>query len=535
MNKIKQLQKISEELSSKSIYDDFERSISLLRTDNVRLGIMGQSNTAKTTLINGLVHTSLHVSNLPSQINYTIAYGEDLNATSTTESGEQVTNIVVNSDWLKNNKITIQEINNDIIPEETTVFELSALVSQCDICVYLLNAQSALNRTDLFVLKNLNDIKMPVILVLSRLDLLSDEDKKEVLDYVKSNILEYKHITVLNIDSSIKESSDIIKSAIDNILKKVDVSAIRDNFINLYFTIAIGQLYEICQKHIDECNTKKISIDKLANEKNLKLDDKSTEWLKVETNLRQQINSISDKLRVLLSDRKEDMIRRLSHDVDVCGDVKLFWEKDFPFRLEEMVRSEMGNATQLLNQELIKVLQWLQNELLKQFRCKVSLTTGIVNDGIKGSIHNLDQVSIADMQKLKIVTRIGTAATVITAGALLATSGIGGIIMAVSMVSGLGAELFMRKQNNESKEEIKNHLPDIIERANLQLVMDYESKINEVITELISHMQDLKADWLESSKKTIEQEKAIATFNLGSEKWDSIMYRINQLSELIIN
>lgn len=535
MDKIKQLQKISEELSSKSIYEDFERSISLLRTDNVRLGIMGQPNTAKTTLINGLVRTSLPVSNLPSQINYTISYGEDLNATSPAESGEQVTNVVVNSDWLKKNKLTIQEMNNDIIPDETTAIELCALVSQCDICVYLMNAQSALNRTDLFVLNNLNDIKMPVILVLSRLDLLSDEDKTEVFNYVNSNILEYKNLTVLNIDSSIKESSNIIKSAIDNILKDVDVTAIRDNFTNLYFTIAIGQLYEICQKHIDECNTKKMSIDKLANEKILNLDEKSTEWLKVETNLRQRISFISDKLRALLSDRKEDMIRRLSHDVDVCGDVKLFWEKDFSFRLEEMVRSEMGSVTQLLNQELIKVMQWLQDELLKQFRCKISLTTGIVNDRTRGNIQNPDEVSIADMQKLKIVTRIGTAATVIAAGALFATSGIGGIIMAVSMVSGLGAEFFMRKQNNDSKEQIKNHLPDIIERANLQLVTDYESKINEVISELISHMQNLKADWLESSKKAIEQEKTIATFNFGSEKWDSIMGRINQLSELIIN
>lgn len=235
-----------------------------------------------------------------------------------------------------------------------------------------------------------------------------------------------------------------------------------------------------------------------------------------------------------MTDRKDDMLRRLSHDVDVCGDVKLFWEKDFPFRLEEMVRSEMGSATQLVNQELVKTIQWLQDELLKQFRCKISLTTGIVNERGKSTIQNADEVPIADIQKLKIVTRIGTAATVIAAGALFATSGIGGIIMAVSMVSGLGAEFFMRKQSNDSKEQIKKHLPDIIERANLQIVTDYESKIHEVTAELISHLQTLKSDWMESSKKTIEQEKAIAIFNFGSAKWDSIMARINQLSEILI-
>jgi len=535
MDKIQLLQKLSEELSSKSIFEDFERNISMLQTDNMRLGIMGQPNTAKTTLINGLVGTSLPVSNLPSQTNYTISCKEGSNVPSQNGGVSQATNIVVNSDWLKKNKLTILEINNDIIPDETTAIDLCSLVSQCDVCVYLLNAQSALNRTDLFILDNLNDINMSVLVVLSRLDLLTDEDKDEVFKYVMSNVSEYKNLTVLESKYSIKDSSLAVKNAIDNILKNVDIASIRKNFENFYMTIAIGQLFEVCQNHIDECEEKRVSIDKLANEKLIKLDEKSTEWLRVETTLRQRISSISEKLRNFLAERKEDMVRRLSHDVDVCGDVKLFWEKDFPFRLEELVRSEMGNVTQIVNQELIKVMQWLQDELLKQFRCKISLTTGIVGDRARSTVQNPDEVSIADTQKLKIVTRIGTAATVIAAGALFATSGIGGIIMAVSMVSGLGAEFFMRKQNNDSKEQIKKHLPDIIERANLQLITDYESKIQEVTSELISHMQTLKADWLESSKKTIEQEKAIATFNFGPNKWDSIMGRINQLSELLIN
>ena len=93
----------------------------------------------------------------------------------------------------------------------------------------------------------------------------------------------------------------------------------------------------------------------------------------------------------------------------------------------------------------------------------------------------------------------------------------------------------MRKQANDSKEQIKKHIPDIIERANLQLVTDYDCKVQDVTNELVAHMHTLKADWLESSKKTIEQEKAIANFNFGSNKWDSIMSRINQLGELLIN
>lgn len=532
MDKKQLLQKLSEDLSAPHIYDECKNNVSSLNTNTVRLGIMGQPNTAKTTLINGLLGTNLPVSNLPSQTNYSIKYGNVGSSSSANEA--KGSEIIVDSEWLRNNNLSILEINNDIVPDETSPMELCSIVSKCDICIYLINAQSALNRTDLFILNNLKDIEMPTILVLSRLDLLTPEDQKEVYSYVKSNISDFTNITLPVLSASINKSIATIKEEVEKSLSTTNVKAIRTNFENFYLTIAIGQLYEICQAHIDECDDKKHSIEKLASEKILKLDEKSTQWLTVESNLRQRILAISDKLRSFLADRKEDMLRRLSHDVDVCGDIKLFWEKDFPFRLDELVRSEMGSVTQLVNQELVKTIQWLQDELLRQFRCKISLTTGIVSDKGRSTIQNPDEVSIADTQKLKIVTRIGTAATVIAAGALFATSGIGGIIMAISMVSGLGAEFFMRKQNNDSKEQIKKHLPDIIERANLQVVTDYESKIQEVTAELISHLQTLKAEWLESSKKTIEQEKAIAIFNYGSAKWDSIMARINQLSEILI-
>lgn len=534
MDTIQLLQKISEELSSSSVYEDFKRNMERLREDNVRLGILGQPNTAKTTLINSLVGTSLPVSNIPSNTNYTISVSDGSDV-STDGNGFQTSHIKINSKWLEDKKLTIKEIGCDMVPEETSMVDFCSVLSQCDCCVYLLNAQSPLSRTDLFVLKKLNEIELPAVLVLSKFDLIPLEAQTEVYDYVKTNISGFKNLSLIELRTSIKNSVEIIKSAIDSILNNIQVSSIRKNFETFYLTIAIGKLYEVCSKHIDECTVKKNEIEILADEKLSKLDEKSVEWLKIETGLRQRIAAISDKLREFLFNRKEDMLRRLSHDVDICGDIKLFWEKDFPYRLDEMVRSEMASGAQLVNQELIQVMQWLQNELLKQFKCKISLTTGIVADRVTDLADTQNSVSVTDTQKLKIITRIGTAATVIAAGALFATSGIGGIIMAVGMVSGISAECIMKKQINNSKEDIKKHLPEIVEKANLRLITEYETKMQNVTLELITHLHTVKADWFESSKKMIKQEKEIATFNIGASKWNSIMDRINQLSEILIN
>lgn len=534
MNKEDFLKQIAEELESVSVYDEYKSQVNALDSKKIRIGVLGQANTGKTTFVNALLGTSIPTSNLPSGISYTISYSKE-NSEKKGEAG--ATQIIqIDNAWLEKNNVDILEINKDIILDEISQVELCKMFSNCDACIYLLNAQAALNRTDMFILQNLNEVNIPTILVLSRTELLSDDDYTQVLEFIKNNLKKYSKIEIFDSKKTLitKEASKDIQALVTNVLSKVDVAASRACFENFYLGYALSLLFGKCQEKIDVCNEKQKNIEKLAEEKKSKLNEKATDWLKVETQFRQNTSDISDKLRALLDNRKSDMLRRLAHDVDVCGDIKLFWEKDFPFRLEEMMKIEIQSATQMVNQELVKTMQWLQDDLLKQFRCKISLTTGIVGEGMRDSISTSSNIEIADTNKLKIVTRIGTAATVIAAGALFATSGIGGIIMAVSMVSGLGAEFFMRKQTNDSKQQIKRNLPEIVSRAQLQVVTGFNQKIQDVTNELISHLQTLKAEWQENSLKEIEQEKAIAMFNFSSAKWDNVMSRINQLSEIIL-
>ena len=530
MDKEKVLQKLAEELSAPRIYDDYISQIDLLKGETIRLCVLGQPNTAKSSFINSLLGLDLPISNLPSNISYRVKYSEEkasLNATPYHLIND-------NNPWLKNNNVEILEINADIIPEKTTQIDLCKIISQADLCIYLSNAQSALNRSDLFVIENLNTIGIPTLVALSRMDLITDEDQPTLISYLGNNLQKYANVQILPLTKSIKESSSEIIAATEKLISQVNIGYTRSNFTNFYFGIAISQLFEICQKELDVCKAKEDTIEKAASNKVSDLNSKTTDWLKVETQLRLKTSEITEKLRTKFSTRKEDIIRRLNHDVDVCGDIKLFWEKDFPFRLDETMRSEVSSSTQMVNAELVRTMQWLQDILLKQFKCKMSLSTAIVSDKPNTLEEHGSDVSVADTQKLKIVTRIGTAATVIAAGTLLATSGIGGIIMAVSMVSGIGAEFFMRKKTNESKEHIKKVIPEIVDRAQIQIITDFNQKIEDVTNEIISQLQTVKLDWIEQKEKTIEQEKSIALFNNNSAKWDALMQRINQLAELIL-
>lgn len=526
------LKQIAGELDAANVYEEYQTLVNALDSEKIRVGVLGQENSGKTTFINALLETSIPTSNLPSGINYVISYGEE-----NTETKEDKAVIMQSNNlWLKENNVNVLEINREIILDKITQVDLCNILVNCDACIYMLSAQAALSRTDMFILQNLSEIGIPTFLVLSRTELLCDEDYSQVLSFVKDNLNRFSNVQICDKRISLltKQHSKEIQESVANLLSKTDVATTRLSFNDFYFGYALSKLYSKCQEKINACQEKQEEIEKHAVEKECKLNEKLTEWLKIETQLRQKTTDISDKLRVLLDNRKNDIIRRLSHDIDVCGDIKLFWEKDFPFRLEEMMKVEFQSGIQKVNQELIKTMQWLQDELLKQFRCRMSLTVGVVGDEIHNSTE-LTDIDIADTNKLKIITRIGTAATVIAAGALFATSGIGGIVMAASMVSGLGAEFFMRKQMNESKDKIKQHLPEIVSRAQIQLVTDFNQKVQNVTDELISNLHTLKSEWQENSQKEIEQEKAIAKYNFSSSKWDNIMDRINQLSLTILN
>ena len=210
MDKNQFLQKLSEDLDSKQIYDEYRDNLEKLSSANVRLGVIGQPNTGKTTLINSLIGLDLPVSNLPSGTCYLIKHG--------TETKSEGNYIITNNDWIKEHNLSVEEMSLDIVPDETSVLDLCSFVSRCDACIYLLNAQAALNRTDMFLLNNLKDIHMPVSVVLSRVDLLSESEINEVYSYLESNFVGLDNVRIVKVSGNIKDSSSEIRNGMNAIL-----------------------------------------------------------------------------------------------------------------------------------------------------------------------------------------------------------------------------------------------------------------------------------------------------------------------------
>lgn len=88
--------------------------------------------------------------------------------------------VVTADQWVKDNKVEVLEVSSDIAIDNLTQVDLLKMLSQCDAYVFLLNSQSALNQTDLTLIRLISKVKTPALVILTHSDLLQPGDLAEV-------------------------------------------------------------------------------------------------------------------------------------------------------------------------------------------------------------------------------------------------------------------------------------------------------------------------------------------------------------------
>lgn len=539
------IKQLSEKLSIPEVYDKLVEQLKRLDRPNTCIGLLGQGNTGKTSMINILTEANIPVSLLPSQTNIRVDFGEIailpatlMNTGDFSISSEiREETVTIPCEWLGSHNAIIYEKQIIQSPETASVNDMISLLADFDICIYILDAQAALTRTDAILLEHLSNAGIPVLAVIGKIELLTETDRVDVDQFVRKNVSKLKNVTVFinNGYRPLIECKEDILIALKNLIVKSDVREPRDIFANLYAANAVAQLYEKCEAMIAECKTKQNEVEKLFAEKLQHLNNASLSWLEVETQLKERNSETNTKVRTCFLEKKDEIVRRLTHDAELTADVKTFWEKDIPFRLEEYMKNAVQSVNQVANKEVLTNINWLQSELLKRFHCRLSITSTLIREGGKTHfISSTDDLVLSDTGKLRIITRIGAAATVVTAGVMLATSGIAGIVMATSMLAGVGSEIFIHKKTNESREMVKQYLPTLVERMQSKVLEDFSLRLTEAHSNIISQLNLLQVEWSSDERKRIEQEKSIASFNCSATKWVECRDSINQVASLLI-
>ena len=553
MDATKTIQELSLALGIPEVFEQYKNRLFYLDTDYIRVGIAGGANAGKTTLISSLAAVKIPVSGIASSISFVVKPGDEVKYymtpgnkfdscpdLSSIESGETLyvesTNL-----WLSNHRIVLKEIIEKSFEEGD--LELNFHVSDIDICVYVINSLNAYTKDDAIIINTLHNFGIPTIVVFSHTDTLRDNDEllstsgfKEVQSIIPRYFAGKDNVKVLFPKEGAKLSdlaSEIVQ-LLSMIISTEKIEGVRTAQANLFTVSAIASLYAQSEEFKNEVEEKEKQVQDNAITKKNKISFLEGEWARIELELTKRRQDCEDLLRSQLESKKEDMTRRLFHELDTVNDIKKYWETDLSYRIDETMRAELQSLSQQMNAKIVNTLRWLQDELIKTFRRK-SFVAPTVSFIVDGNPVVMDNIELSDNKKLKIVTRVGTVATVIAAGTLMATSRVAGVVMAISMVSGLGADWFIDKKSNESREKVKSLLPSIIGQTILSYVVNISTSLKESYSEIISNLRNSQQEWKVEMEKEIEEEYNIAIFNTGRSKYNDVIEQLNKLSETVLD
>ncbi|MDE6135183.1 MAG: 50S ribosome-binding GTPase, partial [Muribaculaceae bacterium] len=440
-----------------------------------RLGVMGQPNAGKTSVIAALTGLKLGISPLPASDDFTLINEKGTQMPAGSPKGV----IPADCPGLEGADMKIIEIHAPL-SENSTPLDFCHCASQFDACVYVVSAQAPLSRSELFVIENLDGGEIPVLVVVSRMDQLMPEQQKDVVEYVSETLAPFPCARVFAPATGFLGSgSDTeLRQAIQKLRAETDVKAVRRTYADFFLGAALAAMYEKCNEKLEEVDRKAEAIEKRAIDSRFALDTRLTEWLEIETELRCRMSGISDTVRRVLEERRNDNIRRFGRDIDCWqGDLKVFWDIDFPYRFEEASKLDAEAAAAAANKVFAGIVQWLQDELTRRFRARLVMATGIESMAQEKNFTPRSDVGVSDPSRIRMISRMGTAAAIIGGGLIMFTAGIGGAIAGISILSSIGADLFMNSRTKADKARIKDSLPTLVDRARFESLAAYNDRI----------------------------------------------------------
>jgi hypothetical protein len=133
------------------------------------------------------------------------------------------------------------------------------------------------------------------------------------------------------------------------------------------------------------------------------------------------------------------------------------------------------------------------------------------------------RLDLWDTNKLRIVTRLGTAASVVAAGRLLLTSGLGAGTIALGILAGLAAEQVANYAVSKDRAKVRVELDKLIAKASLDYVKDVSARLKAGYREITESVKEQQRSWHEAQIQALEALQARGASEQPD--WQSILDR----------
>lgn len=519
--------------------------------DSINIAFVGSPNSGKSRVINQLLDLKLlPVTAVSNNTQYCIQ-GEDdknkegflLNDDQTlypldnlhnndlfVESSKALVSIYLCHQWLTENNFHLIEKSALDAHEEELKDAANSLVEETDCIILVIDALMPLKRAEAHFLSECIRRKIPIVIALSKIDKLLPEELEDVISYVTKHTKSYSNsIKVIpeSINSSDNSNIGDLKTAIQEAIDETDVVSVRAQQIAHNLLSVLDIIDSAAQTALEA--EKKNQLDKQLElkQRQQQLDSQNLVWQQIEQELDLKRHNVDDMLRGHLQNNRTNIIEMLLYELQRCNDVKTWWERDLPFRLEQELNRLARQLGGEINKQITLDIRWLQEEVSKQFNYPLQVVSE-PNISVNQASVEQQEVELSNQNTLKIISRVGTAVSVVIAGTVLGPLGLGGAGIAASAIAGLTAEQLIRWNTNKEREKICKQLNKITDKVEHEYAHLVSGKLKESYNQVIRDLKQHQLRWQQAQLQALTAIKRNSVSNSGV-NWQQIIKQTNQL------
>ena len=446
------------------------------------------------------------------------------------ESSKAKVSIYLCHQWLNNNPFHLIKKPALDASEEQLEDVTNSLLEETDCVILLIDALMPLKRGEAHLFSECVRRKIPVVITLSKIDKLLPEEVEDVINYVTKHTKSYSSsIKVIPCIINSSDNSNIgeLKTAIESAIDETDVVSVRAQQIAHNLLSILSAIRSSAQTGLEAEKKNQQEKELQFKQRQQQFDSQNLVWQQIEQNLDLKRHNVDDMLREHLQKNRTTILEVLLYELQRCNDVKTWWERDFPFRLEQELNKLAQQLSGAINKQITLDIQWLQKEVSRQFKYPLQVVN---KSNISVDEVSLQQreVDLSDQNTLKIISRVGTAVSVVIAGTVLGPLGLGGAGIAASAIAGLTAEQIIRWNTNKEREKICSELKKIIERVEHEYAVEVSRKLKESYSQVISDLKQHQLRWQQAQLQALIETKRKAVNNSGV-NWEQIVKQINQM------
>lgn len=483
------LREMNTELNSGGAAALLDNAEAMMSCDLFRVGVTGCHGSGRRTVINSLLESEVIPNEDMPDIRVTLRSGDSgrylikLNnrAAKTfplTDEGKKAfseelrknsgliseAEVFINSDFLKNNGMTIELCGGKDYP---------ACSSGYDCVVMVLLADHLMSGDDRTALAALTELSPRIVCAVNRMDLLAtDRDKEMIVQYGDKAI--GKIAPHAEIIYGTGGETHKLRQLLTEYRRSGEHTALKSEIVTAELARAGALMADCCKRQLEALEEREALAQKELSLKRSSLEEETRRYSdELETELlkrcARRCKWLTDKTEDWLEDVTESLIMELEH----TGNPKDWWETVLPYKYKVQMKSLGKTLEANLTTAFRGDMEWLNSQIQKTYGARIETE----DPDILGSEYNpalcdfRENSGLQDIKKLRITSRVIAGSAMVLGYIFLPTAAIAcGGIAAASLGGAVASEMFLNKNLEQQKSELKKRLPQIL-RADIDARM----------------------------------------------------------------